>query len=349
MTAVSSAPPRQGAAAPTRRSQTWRIVLAVNVVIALVVAGLITAVLWTVTSTFQSVEKIPFAFPPDAGRPPVTTGAATEALNFLLLGSDNRGAAGSMTDLAGQHSDTIIVVHVPADRSTLSVMSIPRDSGVDVAGQGETSISAALSVGGVPLAVQAVESLIGVRVDHVALMDFAGFQAVTDALGGVDVNNPVAFDSFYLAGHYFPSGSQHLNGTEALAFVRERAAFPEGDMQRVKNQQLLIGALLGGLLQQETLTDPGKMGAVVGAVTPHLAIDKELTSGDLVALGVAMRDVRADDVAFFTIPTNGTSGKTGVDGHAIVNIDWAALPALQDAFRADTLGGVVPQLQAAAR
>nr|WP_297366257.1 LCP family protein [Cryobacterium sp.] len=185
------------------------------------------------------------------------------------------------------------------------------------------------------------------RVDHVALVDFAGFKAVTDALGGVDVNNPIAFDSYYLQGRYFPAGAQHLDGTEALAFVRERAAFADGDFQRVRNQQLLIGALLGGLMNQETLTDPAKVGSVIGAITPHLAIDEELTPVDLAALGVALREVRVDDVAFFTIPTAGTSGKIGVDGHAIVNLDWAAVPALQEAFRSDTLSGVVPQLQAA--
>jgi anionic cell wall polymer biosynthesis LytR-Cps2A-Psr (LCP) family protein len=189
--------------------------------------------------------------------------------------------------------------------------------------------------------------VIGVRVDHVALVDFAGFKAVTDALGGVDVDNPVPFDSYYLPGWYFPAGTQHLDGTEALAFVRERAAFAEGDKQRVRNQQLLIGALLKGLMQQETLTDPARVGAVIGAVIPHLAIDEELTPVDLAALGVALREVRVEDVAFFTIPTAGTSGRSGVDGHAIVNLDRAALPALQEAFRTDTLGGVVPQLQAA--
>jgi LCP family protein required for cell wall assembly len=346
MSAVPSAPPRPRAD-PTSRRNTWRIVIAVNAIVALVVAGLITAVLWSLTSSFQSVERIPFAFPPELDRPPVTTGEASEALNFLVLGSDNRGARGSLNDLAGQYSDTIVIVHVPADRSTMSVMSIPRDSWLEVPGHGETNVSAALALGGVPLAVQTVEGLIGVRVDHVALVDFAGFKAVTNALGGVDIDNPVAFDAYYLEGRHFPAGAQHLDGTEALAFVRERAAFNGGDMQRVQNQQLLIRALLGGLLQQETLTDPGKVGAVIGAVTPHLAIDEELTSGDLAALGVAMRDVRAEDVSFFTIPTTGTGPGTGIEGHPIVNLDWAALPGLQEAFRSDTLGAVLPQLQAA--
>ncbi|MBX0299890.1 LCP family protein [Cryobacterium sp. 1639] len=328
-------PPTPAAAA--RPGQTWRIVLAVNGVIALVVAGMITAVLWSVTSTFESVERIPFAFPPAAERPAVVTGEAAAAQNFLLLGSDNRGEDGSLANLAGQHSDTIVVVHIPADRSGLSIMSIPRDSWVPVPGHGETSISSALSLGGVPLAVQTVESLIGVRVDHVALVDFAGFEAVTDALGGVSIDNPVAFDSYYLPGRTFAAGAQHLDGAEALAFARERAAFAGGDMQRVQNQQLLIKALLGGVLQAETLTNPSTVGSVVGAVTPHLAIDEQLTSGDLVALGVAMREVRAEDVAFFTIPTAGTDGRTTDEGHPIVNIDWQRLPGLQEAFRSDTV------------
>ena len=87
------------------------------------------------------------------------------------------------------------------------------------------------------------------------------------------------------------------------------------------------------------------MGALIGAVTPHLAIDEELSSTDLVALGVELRDVRTDAVAFFTIPTAGTG--TSADGQSIVNLDWTALPAVQDAFRADTLDGVAQQLQAA--
>jgi LCP family protein required for cell wall assembly len=346
MPAVSTPPPRRRG--PVSRRRTWWIAASVVGAFVLIQAGVVGATVWKVSTSFEAVERISSAFPADdETRPPETTGEAASALNFLLLGSDNRGERGSLTNLAGQHSDTIVVVHVPADRSSLSVMSIPRDSGADVPGHGETSISAALSLGGVPLAVQAVEGVIGVRVDHVALVDFAGFKAVTDALGGVDVNNPVAFDSYYLQGRYFPAGTQHLDGTEALAFARERAAFPEGDMQRVRNQQLLIGALLGGVMQPETLTDPAKVGSLIGAVTPHLAIDEELTPVDMVGLGVGLREVRADDVAFFTVPTAGTSSKRGVDGHPIVNLDRAALPGLQEAFRTDSLGAVVPQLQAA--
>jgi LCP family protein required for cell wall assembly len=346
MPAVSTAPPRRGA--PRSRRRTLIVALSLVGAFVLIQGGIVSAMVWQVSSAFDAVEKIPAAFPTDdAARPPETTGTAASALNVLLLGSDNRGASGSLTDLAGQHSDTIVVVHIPADRQGLSVMSIPRDSWIDVPGHGETNISSTMSLGGVPLAVQAVEGLIGVRVDHVAVVDFSGFKAVTDALGGVSIDNPVAFDSYYLPGRYFPKGPQHLNGTEALAFVRERSAFPDGDMHRVRNQQRLIGSLLNGLLRQETLTNPATVGSVIGAVTPHLAIDETLDPAGVAALAVELREVRPETVRFFTIPVAGTgSGRTD-EGHPIVNLDRAALPALQEAFRTDALDGIVPQLQAA--
>jgi LCP family protein required for cell wall assembly len=346
MPAVSTTPPRPGVSHSRRRS--WVIALSLVGAFVLVQAGIVGAAVWQLTSTFDAVEKIPAAFPTDdAARPPEATGAAAGALNVLLLGSDNRGARGSLANLAGQHSDTIVVVHIPADRRSLSIMSIPRDSWVDAPEHGETNISSTLALGGVPLAVQSVEGLIGVRVDHVAVVDFAGFRAVTDALGGVNIDNPVAFDSYYLPGRTFPAGSQHLNGTEALAFVRERAAFPDGDLHRVQNQQQLISSLLNGLLRPETLTNPATVGSVIGAVTPHLATDERLNAAGLAGLAVELREVRPENVRFFTIPVAGTgSGRTD-EGHPIVTLDWAALPGLQEAFRTDTLDGMLPQLQAA--
>ncbi|WEO78000.1 LCP family protein [Cryobacterium sp. SO2] len=345
MPTEQSAPARHRAApAPGRKA--WRIVFVVFSLFAVIVIGVAGMTFWNLTSSFNAVERIPEAFPDDdAARPPASTGEAATALNFLLLGSDTRGSTGSIADISGQRSDTIVIVHIPADRSTLSVMSIPRDSWLEIPGHGEAKINAALSYGGVPLAVQAVEGLIGARIDHVAVVDFAGFKAVTDALGGVTIDNPIAFDSYHLKGRVFPAGTQHLDGTEALAFARERYAFADGDFQRVRNQQLLIGALLSGLMQKSTLADPVKVGAVIGAVTPHLAIDNTLTTTDLATLGVQLRDVRSSDVTFFTIPTSGTG--TSGDGQSIVNLDWAALPALQAAYQSDSVAAVAPTLQAA--
>jgi LCP family protein required for cell wall assembly len=346
MPEVHNVPTRHEAAPPPGR-RAWRIVFVVFGLFAAAVFTVAGVTVWNLSRSFDAVEKIPEAFPAaDVARPPVAEGPAAKSLNFLLLGSDSRGATmGSLANLSGQRSDTIVIVHVPADRAHLSVMSIPRDTWLEIPGYGEAKINAALSLGGVPLAVQTVESLIGARIDHVAVVDFAGFKGVTNALGGVDVDNPIEFESYHLKGHVFPKGAQHLDGGEALAFARERYAFADGDFQRVRNQQLIIRALLIGLMHKSTVTNPGTMSALIDAVTPHLAIDSSLSSTDLVTLGLELSAVRADDVTFFTIPTNGTG--TSADGQSIVNLDWSALPTLQEAYRSDSLVGGLPQLEAA--
>ena len=346
MPEVQNVPTRHQAPPPAGR-RAWQIVLVLFCVFAVVTLSVAAVAVSNLARSFESVEKISEAFPTDqAARPPVATGAAASAMNFLLLGTDSRGAStGSIVDFSGQRSDTIVIVHVPAGRKTLSVMSIPRDSWLEIPGYGEAKINAALSYGGVPLAVQTVEGVLGSRIDHVAVVDFAGFAALTDVLGGVDIDNPVAFEAYHLEGRTFPQGVQHLNGTEALAFARERYAFADGDFQRVRNQQLLISALFSGLMRKSVLANPARMGGVIEAVSPNLAIDAELSATDLVRLGMELRDVREGDVGFFTIPTVGTG--TSADGQSIVNLDRAALPALQEAFRGDTLAGEQPRLLAA--
>jgi LCP family protein required for cell wall assembly len=347
MPTAQSAQPRHLAATPAGRL-VWRIVFVAFGAIAVVVIAVAAVTVSNLARDFDAVEKIPQAFPTnEAARPPVATGEAAAAMNLLLLGSDTRGAtSSSIANIAGQRSDTIVIVHVPANRQHLSVMSIPRDSWLNIPGHGEAKINSALAFGGVPLAVQAVEGVIGSRIDHVAVVDFAGFRGVTDALGGVDIDNPIAFDSYHMKGHSFPQGVQHLDGTQALAFARERYAFEDGDFQRVRNQQLLISALLSGLMHKSVLANPVTMGTLITAVQPHLAVDDGLTSGSLAALGFELSQLRSDDVTFFTVPTTGTG--TSADGQSIVNLDWAALPGVQEAFRADTVETVAQPLQSAA-
>ncbi|POH69215.1 MULTISPECIES: LCP family protein [Cryobacterium] len=331
-----------------RRLRGWWIALIAVGSVGLLVAGAAGFFAWSLSSSFDSqTTKLPDIFPSDdASRPPVLEGVAAQAQNILLLGSDTRGENdGSIDDLTGQRSDTMMVVHVPADRANISVMSIMRDSWLEIPGEGKAKINAALSLGGVPLALQTVESLLGVRVDHVAIIDFEGFKGVTDALGGVDIDNPVAFDSSHLPGHTFAAGVHNLGGVEALAFVRERYAFTDGDYQRVRNQQAFIKAVLGKILTAETLTNPATLSGVVGAVAPYLSVDEGLDSAYLAGLGVELREVRMNNVTFFTLPSSGTG--TSPDGQSIVVIDQEKLALVQRGFQTDTLVDVVPQLQAA--
>ncbi|HYI33698.1 MAG TPA: LCP family protein [Glaciibacter sp.] len=322
-----------------RKRRRWRIAAISIGVVAFLVGGSVALYAWSLAQAWDNkTEKIADAFPSDDTRPPVAAPATgqNQPQNILLLGSDTRGSVGdSIAGLSGQRSDSIMVAHIPADRSAVYVMSVMRDSWVEIPGHGYAKINAALSLGGVPLAVQTIEGMLGARMDHVAVIDFNGFVGVTDALGGVSIDNPIAFQSSHLKGHFYPQGPQNMNGEEALAFVRERYAFSDGDFQRVRNQRQFIKAVMSTILTPETLTSPKRVTDLVGAIAPHLAVDEGLNSGYVAKLGSEIRNVRVDNVTFFGAPTDGTG--TSPDGQSIVNVDWDEIAKLKEAFASDQL------------
>jgi len=328
-----------------RRSHWLRNTVIVLGVLALIVVAVVGTYAFTLSRTFDDkTETIEDAFPEETTRPPVAEGVAAAAQNILLLGSDTRGQLDDDIDeLRGQRSDAIMVLHVPADRKHAYVMSIMRDSWVEIPGRGNAKVNAALAYGGVPLAVQTVENLISARIDHVAIVDFEGFTGLTDALGGVEVDNPIPFSPRHLEGAFFPQGKVTLSGEEALAFVRERYAFADGDFQRARNQQIYLKAVMGKLLSRDTLTDPGKISATVSAISPYLKVDESLDSGYVAGLGFELRSLRTEDITFFTVPTAGTG--TSPDGQSIVNLDAEQLAVVQEAFRTDTLQNYTPEVQ----
>lgn len=277
----------------------------------------------------RNTETIADAFP--SGQRPASS--TDGALNVLLIGSDSRSAADPDGDhAAGGRSDTLMLAHVPADRKSVTLMSIMRDSWVDVPGHGTAKINAAYSWGGVPLTVQTVEQLLDVRIDHVAEIDFAGFVGMTDALGGVTVESPRAFTAH---GHHYDAGANRLDGDAALAFVRERYAFADADHTRVRNQQAFLRGLVEGLLSRGTLTNPGRVQDFVTATSRYLAVDAGLDFGTLVSLGWSLRDVRPDDLRTFTMPTAGSG--TSADGQSYVMVNDGAVQSLSAALRSDDL------------
>jgi LCP family protein required for cell wall assembly len=302
--------------------------------------GAVAVFAFTLTRSFDDkTQSIESAFPDETARPAEPAGAAASAQNILLLGSDTRGDTGvDIDEVSGQRSDTIMVAHIPASRDAVYVMSILRDSWVEIPGHGEAKINAALSLGGVPLVVQTVETLIDARIDHIAIVDFESFKGLTDAVGGVEIDNSTAFES---EGYKFPAGHQKLlTGEEALAYVRARYPFQDGDFQRARNQQTFIKGLLGEALSADTLLNPGRVSALVDAVAPHLTVDDGLDAGFIAGLAFEMRSVRPNDLHFFTAPTAGIA--TSADGQSIVNVDWDRVPELQEAFREDALHSYEP-------
>ncbi|SEN39786.1 LCP family protein [Cryobacterium luteum] len=325
-----------------RRTRGWHIVMGSVLALVLLGAGAGGVGAYKLSRSFDDqVATLSTVFPPAAVRPPASVGAVAEAQNILVLGSDRRGAHNaSITDLTGQRSDVIMVVHIPADREGVWVMSILRDSWLEIPGHGQAKINAALSWGGVPLAVETVEGLIKTRIDHVAVVDFEGFQAITDAVGGVEIDNPVAFASSKLKGHTFAVGKQVVTGAEALAYARERYAFADGDFTRVRNQQRLFKAMLSTVMSSRTVTNPATLTRLIEQVTPWIAVDDGLDFAYLTGLELQLRDLHGSDLTFFTLPTNGTG--TSANGQSIVNIATDELAPLQEAFQTDTLAQYAP-------
>lgn len=143
--------------------------------------------------------------------------------NILLLGSDTRTGADAAL-VSGSRADTIMLMHIPADGKGVYIISIMRDTWVNIPGYGPAKINAALNYGGISLQVATVENLVGVKIDHVAEIEFEGFKSLVNAIGGVDVQVPFAFTSNVWT---FTPGLMHLNGSGALSFVRERYSFAE--------------------------------------------------------------------------------------------------------------------------
>lgn len=331
----SSEPPRK-----RRKGRAALIFFGSLVLVAALVAG---GYVFNLANTFDSrSEKIEQAFPEESTRPkPAEPVNGTSAKNILLMGSDSRGATeidavnGAATD---QRADTLMLLHIPADRKNAYAVSLMRDLWVDIPGHGQSKINSALAYGGVPLMVQTVESLFNQRVDHVAMVDFEGFKGLTDALGGVDVNVPISFTSTH--GKFtFPTGINTMNGEQALGFVRERYAFADGDYQRVRNQQAFLKAIIGKTLSAETLTNPVTVNNMVASISPFISVDKSLDAGALGGLALELRNVRQQDIAMFTLPTNGTG--TSSDGQSIVLVNQDAVSKISDALADDTLGDYI--------
>ena len=292
-----------------------------------------------IANSFNEVKRVSIEQDPELTRPAETKAepGKNKPLNILLLGSDSRETTdptATAEDLKGFRSDAIMVAQVSPDRKHLTVMSIMRDNWVEIQGQGEAKINAAVAFGGLPLAVNTVENFIGARIDHVALIDFESFKGLTDAVGGVTVNNSQAFTTRH--GDFdIPAGEVTLDGDQALGFVRERYAFSDGDYQRARNQQAYLKGLMGKLLSKETLGDASKVTGSFEALKPYLILDEDLNLSTAVSLGYEMRGIRSGDIEFFTSPTLGTG--TSGDGQSIVLPDQAELEKVRAAFQAGTI------------
>jgi LCP family protein required for cell wall assembly len=314
------------------RRRTRRILIGVLATLVLLGAGGGVAA-WAYGRSLNShlARTDAFAGVPQDSRPtPVVQGA----MNVLLLGSDSRDP----DKTADSRTDTIMVLHVDADHKKAEVISIPRDTWVFVPtspdgqhGNTMAKINAAYAWGGTPLTVQTVETFTGVHIDHVALIDFAGFAQVVDALGGVDLKIEKTIKSIHAPYRTFKKGTQHLTGAEALDYVRQRYQFADGDFSRERHQREFLQALLDKAASAGTLANPVKLNGFLQATARSLTVDKDF---DMVDTAVQLRGLRSADLTFMGTPTAGTGTR---DGQSVVLSDSTKAKALFQAVSDDTM------------
>lgn len=319
-----------------------RRVLLILLVVFLVFAGggTATAALY-IRSIDKSVARVQaFDQVPAQDRPPKVE-LAGDALNLLVLGSDTRDPENA----DGSRSDTIILVHVPKDRRSAQLVSIPRDTWLRVPksasgrhGNVNAKINAAFAWGGPALTVQTVEAYTGVRIDHVVMVDFAGFKEIVDALGGVTIDVPAAFTSNHSLGatsiRHFNQGPQEMDGAAALDYARERYAFKDGDFTRIQHQHQVISAILTQASSSGTLTSPSRLNAFLKATAKSVTVDDTL---DIFSMAAQLRNLRGENLTFITSPSAGTGTE---DGQSVVYPDPAKAKSLFTAIRDDS----VPQI-----
>jgi LCP family protein required for cell wall assembly len=338
---VDTPAPAQVPTPATPRRRRRRVLLILLAVFLVFTTGGAATVALYIRSIDKSVARIKaFDQVPAQDRPPKVE-LAGDALNMLVLGSDTRDP--DNTD--GSRSDTMILVHVPKDRKSAQLVSIPRDTWLRVPksadgrhGNVNAKINAAFAWGGPALTVQTVEAYTGVRIDHVVMVDFAGFKEIVDALGGVTIDVPAAFTSTHSLGatpiRHFNQGPQRMDGATALDYARERYAFSDGDFTRIQHQHQVISGVLSKASSSGTLTSPSRLNAFLKATAKSVTVDDTL---DIFGMATQLRDLRGADLTFITSPSAGTGTE---DRQSVVYPDRAKAKLLFTAIRDDD----VPQI-----
>jgi LCP family protein required for cell wall assembly len=236
--------------------------------------------------------------------PSVEPTCIRKACTFLILGSDSReglsGSFGNPTDVTGQRADTIILVQVDPLHDRTVVLSIPRDLRVQIPGHGEGKINTAFGFGP-DVMVRTVAHLTGLRINHYVQVNFAGFQKLINALGGV----PICVDkamSDPLSGLRLPhAGCYNLRGREALAFVRARHIKGDviPDFSRISRQQQFIRAVIGKTL---SLGSVFQLPSLIKAVEKNLVIDENLNLYSLQDLTRKVAALGERGVSFRVVP-----------------------------------------------
>lgn len=280
------------------------------------------------------------------------------AQNILLIGNDTRAGA-TRAELKALHTgqdkstvnaDTMMVLHLPADGASPTLVSFPRDSWVTIPGHGRGKINSAYPDGyneakaagksevqaesaGIILTIRTIHALTGLYIDHYMQVSLLGFYRISEAIGGVTVclkhaQNASTDRDQYGSGYSgidLPKGVSVIKGVQALAFVRQRHGLPHGDLDRIRRQQYFLKSAFQKITSAGILLNPFKLRNLLAAVENSLLVDPKL---DLLGLGRQFETLTSGKIKFATIPNNGAQliHPDGVET-SVVAVNHAAMPA----------------------
>lgn len=292
----------------------WFLAIVLVIIVALGV------LIWYVWGRIEKVDAIP----DDHGS------AVSEGRVFLLVGSDSREdlSAEEQSELGtgsteGQRTDTIMLLHVPGGGARNALISLPRDSVVDIPGHDQNRINAAFAFGGAPLLVETIEGATGVAIDDYVQIGFGGFAGIVDALGGVEIclDEPVVDEQAHID---LPAGCQTLQGPDALGYARARHFDPTSDIGRVQRQRELISAISDKALSPGTLVNPIELTRTALAGGDALVLDEGTGPMDMFAFARGIGSVSGGSGDTITVPL-GDIGNTVTWDSELAPELWAAL------------------------
>ncbi len=282
-------------APPPRGRRRWLRPKRIGLIVAILVVLVLLAGVATYFSVDSKLTKI------NALVPTTLTSAGS---NWLIAGSDSRGGLTKEQenqlalghDVAGGRSDTIMLLHMPANGTQPTLVSLPRDSYVPIPGYGSNKLNAAYSLGGPKLLVQTVQNATGLPINHFMSIGFGGLVDVVNDVGGVNMclKAPMKDPK---AGLNLKAGCQTLNGDEALGFVRTRA-FSEGDLQREQDQRVLLKGILSKMTSTGTLINPFRVIPAAHGAAAAIDIDQGTKLNQLVSVAFALRNPVTTTVPF---------------------------------------------------
>jgi LCP family protein required for cell wall assembly len=272
---------------PGRGGRRWlrprRILAILAILVALIVVAAV-AVYFSVNSKLTKADVL------------VPTSFTSAGTNWLITGSDSRAGLSKKEEnqlalghnISGQRSDTILLLHLPANGTRPTLVSLPRDSYVPIPGHGYNKLNAAYALGGPKLLVQTVQNVTGLPINHYMGIGFGGLVSVVNDVGGVRMCLPAAMKD-PKAGLNLKAGCQVLNGDQALGFVRTRH-FAISDLQREQDQRILIKGILSKMTSPGTLVNPFAVIPAANGAAGAITIDQSTGLTQLISVAFALRN-----------------------------------------------------------